>query len=416
MISSRNANSPRDGSASGGSAVRLLVIAGIVHLAAGLAVARADEIKVTPAVTASEEFNDNILFSTIARKSDVVTTLSPSLELADNSARHNLSILGGINWLTYAKMANLDSVDYQYRGQAGYRLSPLTAFSASGAYVRNSRPDSINQLTMLSSSSGKDSYNYAFSANRKLDELTSATMSYSYASETYDNPALLGNKVHTAGMAVNRNFGNLLTGAASAGYSRNIYRDSQSDDYSLGIGSSWQQSEHFSWNASVGGRFTHSSFLVLQQATSTTTEATNDNWGVTGLLSLAYTGEKNRATLSFVRDFTAASGQIGATERTQVGLTLGRQFLEKFAGQAAITYTINSSPGGQFSAQGAEDKAIRCSADLDYEISRHFSMGLRYAFYRIDYSPSNQSAVQNMVLMQANWKYPVDRFAFIENK
>lgn len=414
MISFRNASRSRDGSVSGGGTARLLLIAGIMLLASGTDVVRADEIKVTPAVSISEEFNDNVLFSTITRKSDVVTTLSPSLELADNSARHNLSILGGINWLTYAKTSNLDSVDYQYRGQARYRLSPVTAFSASGGYVRNSRPDSINQVTMLSSSSGSDHYNYSFSANRKVDELTGGTISYSYASATYDNPSLLGNKVHTAGMAINRTLGNLLTGAVSAGFSRNIYRTSQSDDYSLGIGSSWQQSEHFSWNGSVGGRYTHSSFRV-QQATATS-EATNDNWGITGRLSLAYTGERNSATFLFVRDFTAASGRIGATERTQVGLTLGRRFLEKFSGQAAVTYTINSSPGGQFAAQGAEDTAIRCSTDLAYEFSRHLSLGLRYAFYRIDYSPSNQSAVQNMVLMQANWKYPVDRFVFIENK
>lgn len=411
MTDSRNASRPRAFLAACRRSVWLLLMAGALPLGPGGKTASADEIKVIPSVDVREEFNDNILFSTFSRKSDLVTTVSPSLGLSDSSERYSLGVTGGIDWLTYARSAHLDSVDYQYRGQGNYRLSSLTDLSASGSYVRNSRPDSINQLTGLSSGAGSGRQNYGFSASRKLDELTSGTLSYSYASETYDNPTLFGNRVHTAGLAVNRGVAKRLAAAVSAGYSRNIYRDSESEDYSLGIGTSWQQSQLFTLNASVGGRFTHSTFLDAVRR-----EGSNDNWGVTGLLSMAYTGEKNRASLSFARDFVAASGQIGATERTNVGLTLGRQFLEKVNGQAAVTYTINDSPGGQFSAQGAEDRAIRCSTSLDYEVSRHFSVGLQYVFYRIDYSPSNQSAVQNTALVRAQWTYPLDTFLFIENK
>ena len=367
----------------------------------------ASETLLTPACEVREEYNDNILLSTIDRRTDFVTTVAPSLTLADRSQRHSISLTGGLNWLTYARTPGLEALDYLVRGQVGYRLSPRTDIGASGAYVIDSRPDSVNQLTGLSASAGSTAQNYSFRLGHKVDERTAGSLTYGYGRERYENPALQGNTVHTAGAALTRDLDNLWKGLASVGYSRTSYRTSRSEDYSLSLGLSWQPTESLTGSVLAGGRFTHS---VFDQ---TGGEGSNDNWGVIGALTLAYTREKVRSEFSFMRDFAAASGQIGATERTAFRLALSRRFLEHLTGSATVSYTINSSPGGRFAAQEIEDRPLRITAGMQYEVNRYLALGATYSHYRIDYNIGNQRAVQNMVLLQATWQYPLENWPVI---
>jgi hypothetical protein len=383
-----------------GAVVRILIAVSLVLTLVPVMV-YADDIKVTPACDVREEFNDNVLFSTFDRRSDFLTTISPSLALTQASERMNASLSGGLNWLTYARTTGLDATNYQVQGQAGYRWSALTDLGVSGAYVQNSRPDTVNQLTSLSAGSGSDQQNYALRIGHKFDPLTASTFSYAFGKATYENPLQQGNEVHTTGLSVTRDLGNLLKGLISVGYNHIGYRLSRSNDYSFSTGLSWQPQEKLSLSGSVGGRLTHSLFSLANGA-----EGSNDNWGVIGSLTATYAGESSRTSLSFIRDFAAGSGQTGATERTQVELNLHRQLQEKLTAQFSARYTLNNA---SFSAQESRDVALRGNAGLSYEFNRSFSVGLNYSYYRIDYSPSSLKAEQNICMLMAQWQYPVTK-------
>ncbi len=390
-----------------GAVVRILVAVSL-SLTSVPAKVSADDIKLTPSCAVREEYNDNVLFSTVSRRSDFLTTVSPNLALTQASERLNSSLSGGLNWLNYARTTGQNALDFLLQGQAGYRWTPLTDLGVSGAYVQNSRPDTVNQRTDLSAGSGGDQQNYSLRIGHKFNPLTASTFSYAFGKATYENPLQQGNELHNAGLAVTRDLGNLMKGLLSAGYSHTTYRISSSDDYSFSTGLSWQPQEKLSLNGSVGGRLTHSQFLLASGG-----EGSNDNWGIIGSLTASYAGEASRSSLSFVRDFAAGSGQTGATERTQVGLTLSRQLLEKMTGQISARYTLNEA---SFSAQQSRDVALRGSAGIDYELNRNFTVGLNYFYSRIDYSPSKQQAEQNKLVVQVQWHYPIDKPVFIEHK
>lgn len=373
--------------------------------AAGCLAAFGAEAKLTPACEFKEEFNDNVFQSAGNRKSDFIATITPSLTFSHTSERLDINLHSGFSWRDYARSEGIGTTDYRYSAQVANRLTPRDDLGLSASYARNTRPDSIDQTTGLSSSTGSDSYRYSSSLGRAIDETTSASMAYSYAQNSYDNPASQANHVHTANLAFSRDLGAvlpLLKGTIGANFSRAVYRDSSNDIYTLNVGASRNISEKLHINLSVGGQFSHSAFV-------TTAEEINDSWAAVGSASLGYTGDKGFGSLSFVRNFSAASGQVGAVETTSLGLALGRDLSDRTTAQIAASYNINQAPGGRFSAQEVDDRALSLKADIVCNISRYFGIGFQYAYYAVNHGLNDTLVTQNIAMLRAFASYPVTR-------
>src|ERR1039457_5043437 len=140
----------------------------------------ADELKLIPGLALKEEFNDNIFLTTISRKSDFITTLTPSLDISSATERSSLSLSTGINWLTYARSAGLDSVDYFEQSGFSYQYDPRLLISVMTGYVKDSRPDRTDQ-NGLTLKSGSDRQNYQLSGTYAVSEKSTSTLSYSYS-------------------------------------------------------------------------------------------------------------------------------------------------------------------------------------------------------------------------------------------
>lgn len=382
-----------------------LVTGSLLSPASGCRPALGAELKLIPACELKEEFNDNVFLTAGNRKSDFITTLTPGLTFSRSSERLHIDLLTGFSWHDYARTEGIDTTDYQYNAQVTNRLTPRDDLGLGAAYARNTRPDSISQSTGLSASTGSDHSQYSANVRRLIDETTSASLAYSFVQDTYDNPASQANHVHNAGLVVSKDLGAmlpLLKGTLSTNFSRAIYRDSSSDNYTLSVGASRHINEKLNLNLSVGGRLNHSTFV-------TTSEVSNDSWGAVGSASLNYTGEKSFGSLSFVRNFSAASGQVGAVETTSFGMTLGRGLSEKTTAQVSASYSINQASSGQFSARGADDRALNLKADIMYKISKFFDIGLQYTYYTVNYGLNDLLINQNSVTLRAVAKYPVTR-------
>ena len=361
------------------------------------------ETKLVPSCEIKEEFNDNVFLTASDRKSDFITILTPNLAFSHASERLNIDFLTGLGWHSYSRSEGIGSMDYQYNAQIAHKLTPQDDIGVSASYVRNTRPDSISQTTGLTASPGMDHYQYSANIRRLIDESTSASMMYSFLQDTYDNPASQSNRVHNAGLIFSKDLGSilpLLKGTLSSNYSRAIYRDSTTDNYSLRVGVSRNINEKLNFNMSAGGQLMHSTFI-------TTTEVSNDSWGAVGSTSLSYTGEKAFGSLSLARDFTAASGQVGPVETTSFGLTLGRGLSDRMTVQIAANYNINQSSSGQFSSRGTDDRALNLKADFVYKISKFFDVGLQYSYYTVTYGLSDLLIAQNSVIVRAAAKYPI---------
>jgi hypothetical protein len=365
--------------------------------------ALAAEEKLVPSCEFKEEFNDNVFLTSRDRKSDYIMSLAPSLAFSHKTESLDIDLHSGLNWHNYAHSEGIKSTDYQYNAQVANKLTVLDDVGLSATYVRSTRPDSINQTTKLSNSTGSDHYQYSANIGRALNETTSASLTYSFVKDSYDDSASQANTVHSTGLAVSKNLSAilpLLKGTLSTNFSRAIYRDSTSDIYSLRAGISRNFTENFTANLSAGGQFIHSDFAAAQ-------EANNDSLRAIGSVSLNYSGEKTLASFLFDRNFSAASGQVGAVETSSFGLTLKQNLSEKTSAQVAASYSINQASSGHISAQSSDDRVINVKADLLYNVSKFCDIGLQYSCYTVNYNATNTQITQNSLMLRAIVKNPL---------
>jgi hypothetical protein len=372
--------------------------------ATGCRLAFGEERKLIPSCEFKEEFNDNVFLSASDKKSDFITTISPSVAFSSASERLNIELLSGLSWHEYVRSEGIGSMDYQLNAQVANRLTQLDDIGLSAAYARNTRPDSISQTSGLSSSTGSDHYQISASARRLVTETSSASLTYSFVQDDYDNPVYQANHVHNAGLVISKDFSALaplLKGTLSSNFSRATYRDSRSDSYTLTAGASRSITERILVSLSAGGQVIHSTF-------ETTSEGNNESWGAVGSALVNFTGENTFGSFSIARNFSAASGQIGAVESTSFGLTLGHNYSDKITAQFAASYNINHASNGQFSSQGTDARALSLKAGIMYKISKNFDAGFQYAYYTVSYAPNDLIVAQNSVMLRVVAKYPVN--------
>jgi hypothetical protein len=381
----------------------VLVTATVFFPRTGCLSASAAEVKLVPACEVKEEFNDNIYLAAASPKSDVIINITPSVAFSTASERLSIDLLAGLSWHKYAQSAGDGQTDFQYNAQMTNRLTPRDDFGLSALYVRNSRPGSINLTTGLPTGSGSDHYQYSGNVKRVLDETASASLAYSFVKDVYDNPDAQGNNVHDASLTVAKDLSAVmpaLKGTFSTLFSRALYRDSTSDNYTLKVGLSRTINEKLGVNFSGGGQLIHSTFMAP-------TETSSDSWGVVGAASLSWSGENSSGSFSATRNYTPASGQTGAVETSTFGLTVGQSVSETVTFQGTASYSINQASGGQFSSRSSDDRALNLKADFMYKISNFFDAGLQYGFYTVTYSSTDLRVAQNSVMLRVVAKYPV---------
>jgi len=395
-----------------GVKVLLTVVVLLATMLVSTRTVRASGVEIIPGLEFREEYNDNIFLSTTGKQSDFISTFSPSLRLVSRSDRANVNFRAGLNWLSYARIDGLDAVDALTSGSVQYRLSERTDLSGSASYTQASRPDTINEISQLASSSSSDRQAYSLSMSEVLDELSKAGASYSYRKTEYDNPGLLDVTEHAAGATISRDLSAIvprLTGSTNLGFSRSIYTNATTDNYSVSAALNWLANERFVCFASGGVRYTYSSFTALQVPTLTEAEQSRDNWGLTGSLGIRYTGEKWQSSLALSRDFASTSGQIGASEQTSASFDFNRLLTEKLGVSFSTIYSINQADAGEFSVRGTDDLTLRVSTGLQYDLSRDANIGLQYSYYSVDYRASGTSAEQNILFLRAQINFPVRR-------
>ena len=365
----------------------------------------ADELKLIPGLALKEESNDNIFLTTNSRKSDFITTLTPSLDYSSTTERKSVSLTTGINWLTYARNASLDSVDYYVQSGFSYQFDPRLAISVLSGYVKDSRPDRTDQ-NGLTLKSGSDRQNYQLSGNYAVSEKSTSTLSYAYSQEGFDSPGILTTKVHTVNFGQDYDLDRYLRQAklvSNLGYARNLTDTSLVDNYTFTLGLT--KKIHELWNISLnaGGSYTHSEFEVSTlvppaQIVSATIQADDQGW--IGNFSINYSGEKTNASLSFNHDITTASGRGGTTERIGVATNLSERFTKELSGFFGMGYSWNRSGQNQFSSQSIDEKNLTLNGGLRYDFSKYVFLEGNYRYNNIDYSQLAAQARQNVFMLR----------------
>ncbi len=380
--------------------------------------AQGDEFKIIPSLNAREEYNDNIFFTQDHRIEDLITTLSPAVEVIKRTERLDASLLGRFNWLKYAENDDLSGEEHDYRGRLRFSAHPRLSFSAEAEYKSHISPTGDIDVTgLVLSPVRRRSQHYAGGAEYAVSETTRTNLSYSYQRSDYKDPRYVDVQAHDGTLGLLHDLGLYFPATVArlnAGYSRYQQRNTTTDYYWGTIGSSRALSEKWDFLFDVGGSYTLSTFEVETSvflppffSTLIREKRKEKEWGWVGQATLSYKGEKTSGDLVFNHRRSLASGSVGVVERTSLTLGMSHRFTYELSGRLSAGYYINKEEKWNFSRGGMDEVTFRIHPVLRYEFTKDIALEGSYSYTYTKDKLRNTEHQRNLVVIQFIIQYPL---------
>lgn len=385
-----------------------------------------NEFRLIPSISIKEEYNDNIFFLTDDVRNDFITTVSPSLEMVNNTEKLETNLLARLDRFDYADNREISETDQLYQGTFRYRATSLFGISAEAGYVRDSQPGrDIGTSGIILSTVPRNRYKASLSADYQLSEKTAVGLSYTFGRDDYESTRYTDYISHDVNAGLVYDMGRYfqrVKGRVNLGYSNYVFYDSRIDSVMCTAGFSRALSEKGSILIDGGIRHTWSEFSVTEPEYMyinvggiyipifigyVKVPQKNDGWGWVGNVSLHYEGERGNGSLTYNRDITPASGLNGAVERNALMLSIQYRMTYEFSILFSGGYYTNKSEAGQFSTQVVDQRTIRVNPGVRYEFSKNIYLESSYDYTAVDDLTSNTSAHRNFLSMRLYMQYPI---------
>src|SRR5215510_3213250 len=363
-------------------------------------------LTLTPALSITEEYNDNIFVNNQNPVGDFITTFSPTITLAINQPSYQLTAGYSFSSAIYAKETDLtnalDSMNFVANGL--YRVSPALTLTASDSFV-------LSNYTNLTSATGPTSAQGSFSTGRQKSW-----------SNTF-NPAMSWQMSPANSLGLGVTYSALRYEGSGIGI--------DSDTYQFQSFLAHTFTPRFSGN--VGYTFTYLDDQVFANSTNhtptvgfsyqlTRTLVGSVNGGATisqikgdtfvtpsGNVSLAQLWQFGSASVQYSR-YVAVAGGFGGTTDTQTASgiltlsTLLRGLIVAFSPTYSNAESLRSVQGNR-----AEVQSFTLALDATYRINQYTSVfaGYTYFWQRTGRSSTSQfDADQNRVRVGIQFGYP----------
>lgn len=373
--------------------------------------AGADEVKLTPSASVSQQYNDNIYLVQSRPTGDFLSNLTGSLALADRAELHGWSLSGQLSRLDYYHHPSDSGFNYSVQGTGSLIPTQRLSLGAAAGYRRDSYFGTVDPVTGLATNSEIEHQNYSGNAKYALTEKATGSLSYGFTRDHYLNPGYLDTDFQQAQGELDydlRRWFPRTTQITRLTLSRNQTDLSRVDGLTGTVGIGYDLSPRARLTANVGGRGTWSNFDVLENGSPVKAGTGSDtSGGWVGDISAFFTGVYFSGTLNFVHDLTSASGRAGATERTGGSLSLSERFTERLTGSAQAAWSWNKADRDQFSRTPVDELSRGLGCKLSYEVPDSYSLAVSYANTNIDYRLTGTTANQNVFMLTFSWLYPM---------
>ena len=367
----------------------------------------------TPSISVSEEYNDNIFSDNRNRQWDFITGFAPALMLSVNSPSYQLTAGYSFSADLYAREDRLsNALDTQNFVATGlYRLTPVLTLTASDAFAFNRNS---NQVAAQGFSSGRQkSWSNAFTPGMtwQMTPLNSLSLSALYSVLRFEG-AGTGVDSDTLGFqsSLTHAFTPRFSGIVAYGFT---YLDPQGQGQGQNQGQNEQQDVSKTHTLTVGF-----SYVLTPTLTATVTggasltELGGDTFvSPAGTASLVQQFSFGSASLSYNRGVSVAGG-FGGTNNTQtvtgtlVLSTLVRGLLVALSPAYSTSESVGSGRAGQVDVE-----AVSLYLGATYQIARYTALFGGYTFFRqrTGGSSSTQGDVdQNRVRFGLQFGYPIN--------
>lgn len=392
-------------------------------LLAGPAPASANNLLVTPSVTLSEEYNDNIYF--LPNKTyDFITRLRLGANLSYNTENSTTNSFLGTSAVYLARSANttVNLAEAQRANlSTSYRWSPRLSFSIANALARvndtrdigfvtggggflpppqgeNDPADNNNDVNVLLPRGSAFTNSFNVGANYALAPRWSLGLAYGNGVSNFTEPDDTDLTQRWSGR-----LGYQLTPALSVGggfaYSRfNSNTSPDVEGYTATVGGNYQISEL--WNAfgAIGGSVRRG----LEPGAGGTSGSTTFNVGLNRQFDRSF------LTVGAQQGLTPGAGIVGASVTLGAYAAYGIQLTARLNGAASAAYTHFDGTTGKF-------QVVTARASLAYPIWETVSAAFVYVFrsYDITDAPPGSTSGDinaNAVRIQLVWSEPLWSF------
>lgn len=382
-------------------------------------IAGAEERKATATVGLKQEYTDNLFFTSDNRENDFISTVSPGLELINNTERLKLGLKARLDSSYYNDNSDLNSIDQDYSGSARYALSPRANVFTSAGYIRDSRTDrDFLETGLISKAIDRDRYNYRLVGDYALTELMGIQFKYAYDSEAYASDEYSDYQSHDLSCTLTRDLSSLYAstiGRITGGTT--FYSDDNSDvtNYYGTIGAEHSLSELYSVFADVGFRYTDSRFDSFRLVPSNIPflffvvpyKAQANGAGLTGRAGLNYTGELHSTNLTFSHAVTQAGGYDGTVERTALQGTVSRRLTETSRVSLSAGYALNKSTEDEQFVDSVDEDSFWLSPRLTYTLTERIVLEASYNYAFVHDKLEDEDTERNLVFLRLGYSYPV---------
>ncbi len=310
---------------------------------------------VTPSVTLTEVYDDNVFVTADRRESDFISRLTPGIEAGYQSAP--LTLLGRYTFDAEVYASHSELTTPQARQNASvelrYRPKPPLTISVGAVYLTTETPGEFNTDTGLAverASARRVSVTPAFAY--QLDALTAATGDYTFAA---DEAGGIKSDLHGMNLGVERRVTPRDTASLTYAFRFFVFPDEASKSHALLLGWTREMTALTTVGLRAGPRVTDGS-VDPEIAASVRRKLEH------GEVSFAYT-----------RTQSTVIGEKGVVDSQSFGVSLAYRPLPSFE--------VRMSPAFLMSARGdLEAKVYRVGLEGVYQVTKWLSLTGSYQF------------------------------------
>ena len=380
--------------------------------------APAGPLELTPSVSVSEEYNDNIFFDD-RHTEDFVTSIHTGLSLSYERPRLTMSLSSGNSSQIYARQTHENSPTNGQNGSLtmSYRASERLTLSLADTVTRvvrtrtgstpqgpaffsptGQQPGPDTQASTLLSRGSALSNFFTGAASYRLAPRWTSAMTYSHTLSDFSDPGG-SDLTNSAGLSLGYLWSPTTTVSASYSYSRFDTEDvPHTQSHNPGFGVSHQFDPTLSLSASAG---------VFVNGPLRSGLGVSTRIGPTWNLALTKLFEHGSLAAGGGQQITSSAGVAGASETRSAYLSYQMQLLERLSGSLSGTY-------GHFDTRQTTYQFVTATAGLSMTFWRYVTAGVSYSYRWRDNSraTSTTSAGEmhgNIVQAYVSVSYPVWR-------
>ena len=274
-----------------------------------------------PSLQFRGEYDDNINFDNVDKKSDWLGVFIPSLKAGWQTPRLNVNGSAEAEIRRFSSESQFDDEYQRYKIESSYQLFERLSLEAGGSYTKDSTLDSeLEETGIVEDLYGRKRYTLNGGARYQLGERVSTSLNYNYGNTKYDSPSDTDYDSNSVVGSISYLFRNqrdqVFLQPTYYHYNSDI---SKVDNYGLSLGWNRTLSEKLTLSCYLGLRYTDTEYsyhyyvpvfdpsngtIIWQKRKETISE---DDVGGTADISLSGRTETLNYKLSYNRDLSYTS-------------------------------------------------------------------------------------------------------------